>query len=446
MISVLIAVIAFGVGAALAWVSAKAIQPDVADVDARLKLEEDALAQKERDAHEKLTKARERLDDVTRALEAVAGLSQEEARAQLIASIEGEVHDKLRGRLREEERRLEAESRERSARVLADAMQRQARSYVTQGAVTQVRLPSDDMKGRIIGRDGRNVRAFETATGTDLVIDESPSVVAVSAFNPLRRTIAATALERLVADGRIQPARIEEVVGEVKKELEDRLQGRGEAACREAEISAAMHPEVCKVLGRLHFHDAGGQSMLGHVVETALIAATFARELGLSAEAVEHARRAGLLHDVGKGIPDPSESHAEAGAKLAERYGEAKDVARAIRTHHAREPEGIIGVLVHVANTLSKERPGARRGAITTVSERLAELEGTVRAVEGVTAVYALQAGTELRVFVDPGTVPAQALDKTAAAIADRVAELHPTSAVNVTLIRESRAVATAKL
>ncbi|MBC7794260.1 MAG: HDIG domain-containing protein [Clostridia bacterium] len=451
MTGVIVVLIAFALGAAIAWAAAKAGQSDLSGLRAKLVVEEELLAVREREARERLAKAQERLDELTRSLEAVAGLSQEEARAQLLMSVDEEVRERLRmqisGRLREEERRLETESRERAARVLADVMQRQARSYVTQGAVTQLHLPNDEIKGRIIGRDGRNARAFETATGTDLVIDESPNVVTVSAFNPFRRTVAATALERLITDGRIHPARIEEVVAETRKELEDSLVGRGESARAEAGISASLRPEVAALLGRLHFHDAGGQSMLAHAIETAQIAGALALELGVRVQTSERARRAGLLHDIGKAVTEPSSAHAEAGAKAAERHGEHPEVVAAIRTHHATEPEGLVGVLVQVANTLSKERLGARRGAIETISRRLADFEAAATAIEGVTKAFAIQAGAEVRVFVDPSSVEDAELEGVAQRVAAAVAKRNNgASAVAVTVIREARAIATARV
>lgn len=443
MIAVLIALVAFGLGAAIAWVSAKALRHDLSERRVKVLDEEGKVEAREREAAERLAKAQERLDEATRSLEAVAGLSRDEARAQLLASVEGEVRERLRG----EEKRLEAESRERAARVLADAMQRQVRAYVTQGAIVQVRLPTDDMKGRIIGREGRNVRAFETATGADIVIDEAPGVVGISAFNPFRRTVAATALERLIADGRIHPARIEEIVEETRKELDDGLEARGLDACRDAGVGAPVRSELAVLLGRLHFHDAGGQSMLAHAIETAQIAGTLARELGLSAEIIERAQRAGLLHDVGKAVPDMTATHADSGADAAIRYGEHKDVAQAIREHHANEPSTLLGVLTHAANTLSKARPGARRAAVEAVNARVANLEAAAGAIEGVAKAIAVQAGSEIRVFVDPTRIDDQNLDSVARDVAAEVAKhATPKSAITVTVIRESRASATAKL
>lgn len=448
MMPIVLVLVAFVLGAVVAWFASRAVSGDVSALQAKLRLEEEELANKERDARERRAEIDRQQDEIRRTLEGIAQMSQDEARERLVASIDAEVREKLRGRLRDEERRLEAESQNRAARVLADAMQRLARTYVSQGALRQVVLPTDDMKGRIIGREGRNARAFELATGTDIIIDESPGVVGVSSFNPLRRTVAAVAMERLVADGRIHPARIEEVVAEVHAEVDAGLGERGAEALREAGLDArALDSNLARLLGRLHYHDSGGQSMLAHAIETACIAQAIARELGLSAEAVVNAGRAGLLHDVGKAVTDPSASHADAGAKAAERAGEAAEVVRAIREHHASSPESLLGVIVHLANTLSKERPGARREAITRIDERVTGIEAAALGVSGVAKAFAVQAGAELRVFVDPAAVDDAGLDALAREVAAAAsARAEAKSAIAVTVIRQTRALATARL
>ncbi|MEZ0314347.1 MAG: ribonuclease Y [Myxococcota bacterium] len=397
-----------------------------------------SIADNERVVDERLKRIDERVEEARRELERVSGMSAAEARDALRASIEGEARELAAKRLREIDKTLQEESKERAARLLSEAMQRQASAFVAETTVAVVDLPNDEMKGRIIGREGRNIRALEAATGADVIIDDTPEAVVVSAFNPVRRHVAKTSLERLVADGRIHPARIEEIVGKVTAEVNETLIVAGEQAVNELGLTG-VHPELIKLLGRLKHHVVGGQNVLTHSLETAMLTGALAAELGMSAT---HARRAGLLHDVGKAVGHEGEGHhADVGADLAARYGERPDIVRAIRTHHDTDPDTVLGTLVYVANVISKTRPGARRDQIDSFIKRASELEKTAMAFEGVEKVYAVQAGREVRVLVDFARID----DAKALVLSQDIArkiqdELTYPGEVRVTVVREARA------
>ncbi len=397
-----------------------------------------AVADNERAVSERLFRIDQRVAEARSELERVAGMTAAEAREALRASIEGEARELAAKRLQEIDLALQQESRVRAARLLSEAMQRQASAFVAETTVAVVDLPNDEMKGRIIGREGRNVRAIEAATGADVIIDDTPEAVVVSAFNPVRRFIAKTALERLVADGRIHPARIEEVVAKVTAEVNDTLVVAGEQAVNELGLTG-VHPELIKLLGRLKHHVVGGQNVLSHSLETAMLAGALAAELGMSAA---QARRAGLLHDLGKAVGHEGEGHhADVGADVAARHGEREEIVRAIRTHHDTDPDTVLGTIVYIANVISKTRPGARREQIDSFIKRATDLERAALTFEGVEKVFAVQAGREVRVLVDFSRVD----DAKALVLSQDIArkiqdELTYPGEVRVTVVREARA------
>lgn len=378
------------------------------------------------------------------ALEKVAGLSAGQAKQALLKDVEDDArHDAVRVlRQVEEEAKRDAERRVRS--ILSVAMQRLAASHAAETTVSVVQLPSDDMKGRIIGREGRNIRALENLTGVDFIIDDTPNAVVLSAFDGVRREVARMTLEKLLQDGRIHPARIEETYYQAKSELESHMVEAGEEAVFDAGVQG-MDPELVKVLGRLKFRTSYGQNVLAHSVECAHLAALMASELGASTKT---ARRAALLHDIGKAVSHEVEGpHALVGGDLARRHGEAEAVAHAMEAHHNEvEPQTVEAVIVQAADALSGARPGARGESLEQYVKRLRDLEKLATRHDGVDKVYAMQAGREIRVIVEPGAVS----DDKAVALSHKIAreieqELEYPGQIKVTVIRESRAVDYAK-
>jgi ribonucrease Y len=383
-------------------------------------------------------------DEHTRALERVAGLSAGQAKSALLKDIEDQArHDSARIiRQVEEETKRDAERRVRS--ILSVAMQRLAASHAAETTVSVVQLPSDDMKGRIIGREGRNIRALENLTGVDFIIDDTPNAVVLSAFDGVRREIARMTLEKLLQDGRIHPARIEETYYQAKSELEGHIVELGEAAVFEADVQG-LDPELTKLLGRLRFRTSYGQNVLAHSVECAQLAAMMAHELGASAKT---ARRAALLHDIGKAVSHEIEGpHALVGGDLVRRHGEPEAVAHAMEAHHNEvEPQTVEAVIVQAADALSGARPGARGESLEQYVKRLRDLEQIATRHTGVDKVYAMQAGREIRVIVAPDSID----DDGAIALSRDIAreiekELEYPGQIKVTVIRESRAVDYAK-
>jgi ribonucrease Y len=394
----------------------------------------------ERDAEELKQAKRQHL----RELERIASLSAAQARQILLKEVEDEARRQAALTLQriDEETKLEAERRARG--ILAVSMQRLAASQAGQTTTRLVQLPNDEMKGRIIGRDGRNIRALENLTGVDFIIDETPSAVVLSSFDGMRREIARLTLEKLIADGRIHPARCEEAYEQSKAEIEDRVVEEAERALLEARITG-MHPELVRLLGRLKFRTSYGQNVLDHLVECSHLAALMAAELGASAEV---ARRAALLHDLGKGLSlEADGTHAIVGARLARRYEEPEAVAHAIEAHHNEvEPRTVEAVIVQAADALSGARPGARGESLEQYVSRLRDLEEIAQRHSGVDKVYAMQAGREIRVMVDPGEVD----DDAAALISHEIAtaverEMDYPGRIKITVIRESRATSYAK-
>ncbi|MFF2079553.1 ribonuclease Y [Kitasatospora sp. NPDC058162] len=377
------------------------------------------------------------------ALERAAGLSAEQAHAQLLREAEESARREAAVTVREIERGAKAEGERRARDILAGAIQRLASEQTAETAVTVFRLPGEEMKGRIIGREGRNIRAFEAVTGVNLIIDDTPASVQLSCFDPVRREAARLTLEQLVEDGRIQPSRIEHVHERSRAEVEQRCVRAGEDALLDARI-AGLHPELVRTLGSLRYRASYGQNVLGHLLESAHLAGMMAAELGVDPEPV---RRAALLHDIGKALTHEAEgSHAAVGADFARRHGESPEVVHAIAAHHGEvEPRTVTAVLTQAADACSGGRPGARKESLELYVRRLARLEEIARAHAGVAEAYAMQAGREVRVMVRPDAVDDLGAQLIAREVARQVsAELTYPGQIRVTVVRESRATAVA--
>jgi ribonucrease Y len=418
----------------------RSLERRAAELDAR---ERDLQAHVERLAQQEEDLARLR-EEHTRALERAAGLSASQAKQALLKDVEDQArHDSVKVlRAVEEETKRDAERRVRS--ILSVAMQRLAASHAAETTVSVVQLPSDDMKGRIIGREGRNIRALENLTGVDFIIDDTPNAVVLSAFDGVRREIARMTLESLLQDGRIHPARIEETYYQAKSELESHIVELGEEAVFEADVQG-LDPELIKLLGRLRFRTSYGQNVLAHSVECSQLAAIMAHELGASPKT---ARRAALLHDIGKAVSHEIEGpHALVGGDLARRHGEPEAVAHAMEAHHNEvEPQTVEAVIVQAADALSGARPGARGESLEQYVKRLRDLEHLAERHDGVDKVYAMQAGREIRVIVAPNSIDDDGAILLSRAIArDIEKELEYPGQIKVTVIRESRAVDYAK-
>ena len=426
-------------------------QDRIAQREATLETRADSLDRKQQALEakeEEVTRAREqleRLEERTRSeLERVAGMSLQEARQSLIDQIQDEAKRDAMVLVRDIEAQAREEADKRARKIVSIAMQRVASDLTTEATVTTLTLPNEDMKGRIIGREGRNIRAFEAATGTNIIIDDTPEAVVLSCFDPIRREMAKLTLERLIGDGRIQPARIEEMHEKSKAEVEREIREAGEWAVLQTGITD-MHPELVRVLGRLHFRTSYGQNVLKHVVEASHIAAMLAAELGSD---VAVAKRATLLHDIGKAVTHEVEgSHALIGAEIARRLGESPEVCHAIEAHHEEvEQRTIEAVIVPTADAISGARPGARRETIETYVKRLERLEQLAMEFDGVDKVYAMQAGREVRVMVKPDQVDDLQAEVIARDIAKKIEEeLQYPGQIRVTAIRELRSSAYAK-
>lgn len=405
---------------------------------------EDLLSQK----HAALDKETEEIRTVKRSqtdlLERISGFTADDAKKYLISQVESEVTHETALKIKEVESRMKEESEARAREVVAQAIQRCAADQVAEMTVSVVPLPNDEMKGRIIGREGRNIRTIETLTGVDLIIDDTPEAITVSCFEPVRREIARLALEKLIADGRIHPTHIEEMVEKARREVEAVIKSEGERATFETGVRG-LHPELVKMLGRLHYRTSYGQNVLQHSIEVSHIAGMMAAELGAD---VQTAKRAGLLHDIGKSIDHEMEgTHVALGVEFARKYKEREDVIHAIEAHHNDvEPRTIVACLVQAADAISAARPGARRENLENYIKRLEQLETITGTYPGVDKAYAIQAGREVRVMVKPEVVSEDQMIILARDLAKKIEEeMEYPGQIKVHVLRETTAVEYAK-
>ncbi|MCX7844195.1 MAG: ribonuclease Y [Candidatus Bipolaricaulota bacterium] len=408
-----------------------------------LEMVEDALRRDEAELERLIEMGQKLLAEERELLERLSGFTQEEAKEYLLKLVEAESERYFAKKIAEVERRTRQEAERRARRILADALQRLALDYVEEATVTAVPLPSEEYKGRIIGRDGRNIRTFEALTGVEVLVDDTPEVVVLSSFHPIRREVARLALERLLEDGRIHPARIEEMVRKAKDQVEAVIREQGEKAAME--VGVELPDELIQLLGRLHFRQSYGQNQLRHAVEVSFIARMLAEELGIDPRP---AKRAGLLHDIGKALDHEVEGpHALIGADLVKRYGEPWPIVNAIAAHHGQvEPATITAVLIQAADALSAARPGARVETYERYIQRLADLEKLARAYPQVKEAYALQAGREVRVILRPEKTTDEMAAKLAYDIARRIEEeLQYPGEIKVTVIRQTQYTETAR-
>lgn len=377
-------------------------------------------------------------------LELISGMSSAEAKELLLSAVESEVRDDVTRRMRQVEAQVKEEAEHRVRWILAGAIQRCASEAVSETTVTVVSLPSDEMKGRLIGREGRNIRALENATGVDLIVDDTPEAVSLSCFDPLRREIARVALEKLILDGRIHPGRIEEMVDKARQEVEANIQAEGEQAAYKAGVTG-LHPELIKLLGRLKYRYSFGQNILIHSLEVSSLAAMLASEIGAD---VAVAKMAGLLHDIGKAVDREVEGpHALIGAEMVQRLGRSPEVAQAIAEHHGEtDSMSVEGFIVSAADAISSSRPGARRESVEHYLKRVEALENIASSFPGVEKTFAIQAGREIRILVKPHEVDDLGSLRLARDIVKRIEEtLEYPGQIKVTVIRETRAVDLAK-
>lgn len=419
---------------------AQALDKTVAELNAQ----ERQLVQREKAQEKELERIAALQAEQTRRLEAISGLTADQARRELFTQLETEVKRDCALQLKRVEDELREQSDKKARWIIGEAIQRCAADHVAETTVSVVDLPNDDMKGRIIGREGRNIRALESATGINVIIDDTPEAVILSGFDPIRRQVARITLERLIQDGRIHPARIEEMVEKVSEEMAQTIKERGEEACLEADVHG-LHPEVVKLIGRLSFRTSYGQNVLRHSLEVSHLAGIMAAELGVN---VQEARRAGLIHDMGKALTHEVEgSHAVLGHDLAKRYGENEVIANAIGAHHNEMPmNSLVAVLVQAADALSAARPGARSETMQNYIKRLEQLEQIADQFIGVESAYAIQAGREIRIVVEPEKISDAEASILARDIARKVeAEMTYPGQIRVTVVRETRAVEMAK-
>ena len=399
---------------------------------------ETAIAQKEEGLNKKYAEIDQKIAEITKELERVSGLTSEQAKEHLLKSVEDDVKKDSARLIKELEQQAKDEANKRAREYVVTAIQRCAADHVAESTISVVQIPSDEMKGRIIGREGRNIRALETLTGVELIIDDTPDAVVLSAFDPVRREIARVALEKLILDGRIHPARIEEMVEKAKKEVDSKIREEGDSALQEVGVHG-IHPELVKLLGRMYFRTSYGQNALRHSIEVAHLSGLMAAELGLD---VRIAKRAGLLHDIGKAVDHEMEgSHVQLGSDLCKKYKESQIVINAVESHHGDvEPTSMIACIVQAADTISAARPGARRETIETYINRLKQLEEIANSYTGVEKSYAVQAGREVRVMVVPEKVSDADMVLMARNISKQIEdEMQYPGQIKVNVIRESR-------
>ena len=390
---------------------------------------EDSLKKRTAEVEELFAKEQEEL-------EKISGLTSDQAKEYLLKSVEADVKHDTAKLIKELEARAKEEADKKAREYVVTAIQRCAADHVAETTVSVVQLPSDEMKGRIIGREGRNIRTLETMTGVELIIDDTPEAVVLSGFDPVRREVARIALERLIVDGRIHPARIEEMVEKAQKEVENMMREEGEAAALEVGIHG-IHPELVKLLGKMKFRTSYGQNALKHSIEVAQLSGLLASEIGVD---VRLAKRAGLLHDIGKSVDHEMEgSHVQLGSELCKKYKESATVINAVESHHGDvEPTSLISCIVQAADTISAARPGARRETLETYTNRLKQLEDITNSFKGVDKSFAIQAGREVRIMVVPEQVSDDDMVLLARDISKRIEDEYP-GQIKVNVIRESR-------
>jgi ribonuclease Y len=405
---------------------------------------EEEVKKKSDELDEQQVKVAEALVKQNKELERIAGMTAEQAKQNLISTIEQEARFESAKMLRELEMKAKTEADKKAQEILASAVQRCAVDHVAETTVSVVNLPSDEMKGRLIGREGRNIRALESLTGIDLIIDDTPEAVILSGFDPMRREIARIALDKLVLDGRIHPTRIEEMVGKARREVEIQIKEEGEAVTFETGVHS-IHPELTRLLGKMKFRTSYGQNVLKHSVEVAYLCGLVAGELGAD---ISLAKRAGLLHDIGKSVDHDMEgSHVSIGGALCKKYKESDLIINAVEAHHGDvEPTNIISVITQIADAISGSRPGARRETLEAYIKRLQNLEAIADSFKGVEKSFAIQAGRELRIVVFPDEVNDAEITLLARDIAKRIEnELEYPGQIKVSIIRETRAIEYAK-
>ena len=405
---------------------------------------EEAIQEKYRLAEEQLAEAEVIKRSQIEQLERISGLTASQAKEQLLESLEGELAHEKALRISTYEQQLRDEAEDKARNILSLAISRCAADHVSEATVSVVTLPNDEMKGRIIGREGRNIRALENLTGVDLIIDDTPEAITLSSFDPVRREVARLSLEKLITDGRIHPARIEETVEKARREVEAKIKAEGERAMMETNVHG-LHHELVKLLGRLHYRTSYGQNVLAHSIEVAQLAGIMAAELGVD---VTMAKRAGLLHDIGKALNHEIEgSHVQIGVDICRKYKENPQILHAIEAHHGDvETKTVIAALVQAADAVSAARPGARRENVENYIKRLEKLEAIASSFNGVEKCYAIQAGREIRIIVKPEIIRDDDMVLIARQMAERIEnELEYPGQIKIHLLRESRAIDYAK-
>ena len=409
----------------------------LSEIEKKLKSQEEQLSKKSEEVHSIVEEQKKKLEDI-------AGMTKDQAVSVLREEMKQEARTLTASEIRQDIEQLKIDANKKAAEIISTAIQRLAVDHISETTVAVVSLPSDEMKDRIIGREGRNIRAFEKASGVDLIIDDTPEAVVLSCFDPVRREIARLSLEKLISDGRIHPGRIEELIEKTRKEMDANLITIGEKACLDTNIHN-ISPNLIKLIGRLHYRTSYGQNVLNHSIEAAWICGIMAKELGLDQEI---ARRCGFLHDIGKAIDHEFDgSHAVLGANFARKNGESRIVVNAIESHHEEvEAESVYAVLAQASDAISGARPGARREMLETYMQRLEKLEEIANAFEGVNKSFAIQAGRELRIIVDPANIDDNQTMFIAMDIAKQIEkEIQYPGQIKVTVLRETRQTAVAK-